>query len=75
MGTSKSLRIAVSLQAMDAPWVQELLKQGHTVEGLAHTYDLVLLPEAARFLPGMEIFLAGFLKGARAIKFPAKIKA
>ena len=74
MGTSKPLRIAVSLKALDTPWVQELLKKGHTVEGLAHNYDLILLPEAARFIPGMEKFLESFLKGARVVRYPGSKK-
>ena len=60
-------------------WVSELRQKGHTV----HTsqtyqdhlgtplgeYDLILMPKACRFLPGMEPFLPTILKGVRAVKY------
>ena len=67
--TTKLLRIAVSTKDMDAPFVQELLAKGHTVEGLAHNYDLILLPEACRFLSGMEFMLDSVIKGARKLRY------
>ena len=36
----------------------------------ATEWDLILAPQAARFLPGMEFLLEIFIKGARAVKYP-----
>ena len=76
--TPKPLRIAVSADV--ASWyiefLDELRAKGHTVEVMPpNDWDLILAPQAARFLPGMEQFLDEFIKGARKVKYPAKIKA
>ena len=75
--TSKPLRILVHPPLLEQAWVQELQAKGHTVEPIPAVwgdYDLILAPEAARFVPGMEKFLESFIKGARAIRYPAKEK-
>ena len=78
MGTSKPLVICLHSSLANAPWVADLRAKGHTilvnVDPAWETADLILGPQCARFVPGMEKCLASFLKGARAIKFPAKIK-
>jgi hypothetical protein len=37
--------------------------------------DLILAPQAARFLPGMHKYLDSFIKGARVAKYGANKKA
>ena len=72
MATTKPLRILVHPKYLDLPWAQELRAAGNTVEPIPAVwgdYDVILAPEAARFLPGMEKFLPAFLKGARKIRY------
>ena len=61
------------------PWAAALKAHGHIVwsEGIGERakellwdVDLILAPQAARFLPGMEKFLEDFIKGARKVKYP-----
>ena len=68
--TPKPLRIAVQVAFRDQPWVAELEAKEHTIEYVIWDYDLILHPQAARFLPGMEKFLEDFIKGARKVKYP-----
>ena len=77
--TPKPLKILVASCYEGMPWVEELKAKGHEVYHKAmfetfNHYDLILAPQAARFLPGMEKFLPDFIKGARAVKYP-KAKA
>lgn len=73
MGTTKPLKILVHPDLYQAGWVRELEAKGHLV-GTWHGdnifgVDLILGPNCARFLPGMEQFLDAFIKGARAIRY------
>ena len=73
--TPRPLRILVHSCFLGESWVEELKAKGHeVVEGWNTESDLILAPQAARFLPGMEKFLPDFIKGARAVKYP-KAKA
>ena len=74
MGTSKPLTLAIPWEWKDELWVKELEAKGHVVVRFPpnwewHQMDLILLPNCARFLPGMEQFLDTFIKGARAIRY------
>ena len=63
------------------PALVELIEKGHRVDqpdpdALALSeYDLILGPQCARFVPGMEHHLESFIKGARAVKFGKKADA
>ena len=78
MATTKPLTIAVHPSLSNMPWVKELQDKGHHVEfGIGDEFsgwqcDLILGPNCARFLPGMEQFLDSFIKGTRAIKYKGK---
>lgn len=73
MGTSKPLTILVHQDFYEQPWVKDLVKKGHTILAtILPDCDLILGPNCARFVPGMEQFLDSFLKGARAIRYPGK---
>ena len=70
--TPKPLTIWVHPDWATAPWVEELEKKGHIIRCDGDSVwdaDLILAPQAARFLPGMEKFLDSFIKGARKIKY------
>mgnify|MGYP001558227297 FL=1 len=65
------------------PALAQLVEKGHTVFQTNHLkteteevylldYDLILGPNCARFLPGMEQFLPSFLAGARKVRYPKK---
>lgn len=71
--TTKPLTIGIDSRYAGEPWVMELEAKGHliTLKDMAG-YDLVLGPNCARFLPGMQQFLDAFIKGARAVKFKGK---
>lgn len=73
MGTSKPLTIGVDSRYEGADWVVALEAKGHliTLKDMA-SYDLVLGPNCARFMPGMEKMIEVFLKGARTIKYKGK---
>lgn len=81
MGTSKPLTICVHPIFQGEPWLAVLMDKGHKVyimgaEGATIEYagvDLILGPNCARFVPGMERFLDLFLKGARVNKY-GKVK-
>lgn len=88
MGAHKPLRIVVHGDLFYLPFVEELQKEGHlvyrlnamhcetetgTVPVMEENCDLILGPNCARFLPGMEKFLDSFLKGARVLKY-GKVK-
>ena len=72
--TPKPLKIAIHGSLLGQPWVAELQAKGHTVELLVMVGDpdLILAPQAARFLPGMEKYLDALIKGARRVKYPGK---
>ena len=75
--TPKPLKILVAWEMRDEPWVQDLRAKGHEVEHAlsdAFNYDLILAPQACRWLPGMEFYLDEAIKRARKIKYPGKIK-
>ena len=74
--TPKPLKIAIDASLGDQPWVAELRAKGHEVfeTHYLEAYDLVLAPQACRWLPGMEFYLDEAIKGARKIKYPGKIK-
>ena len=71
----KPLKILVASCYAETPWVAELKAKGHEVyhkamfETFDH-YDLILAPQACRWLPGMEFCLDELIKGARKIKYP-----
>ena len=75
MPTSKPLRILI---VGDLPENSNLVGMGHIVHVepmlRLNEYDLILGPNCARFLPGMEFALDSFIKGARMVKYgkPAK---
>lgn len=75
MPTSKPLRILI---VGDLPENSNLVGMGHIVHVepmlRLNEYDLILGPNCARFLPGMEAYLPSFLAGARKIKYPKKVK-
>ena len=75
MGTSKPLKIIVDPRIW-GPWCEDLRAKGHAVieSEWADDCDLLLGPNCARFLPGMEQFLDSFIKGARKLKFPKEKK-
>ena len=73
--TPKPLKIYVHPAFKGEPWVAELREKGHDVtldydSPCLWEADLILAPQAARFLPGMEKFLEDFIKGARKVKYP-----
>mgnify|MGYP001595897843 FL=1 len=74
MATSKPLVICLHSSLANAPWVAELRAKGHTIvvniDPSWETADLILGPQCARFVPGMEKYLDSFLKGARAARYP-----
>ena len=77
--TTRPLTILIHHDWDGEGWVSELRQLGNTVHthltafttGFSgfSTYDLILMPQACRFLPGMEKFLPAILKGARAVKY------
>ena len=70
--TPKPLRILVHPTFFGQGWIGELQSKGHTVVPMPldlDAYDLILAPQAARFLPGMQKHLDSFIKGARKIKY------
>ena len=89
--TPKPLKILVSSEVWIGSEVPltKLRDQGHTVEvmsmnlgsdrkhicPLTDEWDLILAPQACRWLPGMEFVLDDVIKGARAIKYPIKKEA
>ena len=78
MTTSKPLVICFHSSLANAPWVADLRAKGHTIlvniDPSWETADLILGPQCARFLPGMEQFLPSFLAGARKLRYPKKTK-
>lgn len=76
MGTSKPLTIYVHPTYWGKAWVKDLQAKGHVVAVLETPIeaDLILMPNCARFVPGMEKFMDSFLAGARKIKYPEKKK-
>ena len=76
--TNRPLKILVA-SSLTGAWSAELLAKGHEVTAtspaigvIIEDYDLVLGPQCARFVPGMEKYLDSFIKGARAVKFGKK---
>ena len=72
MATTKPLTIWVHPDLALTAWVADLSDKGHDVRCNTKMEDiwdadLILGPNCARFLPGMEQFLESFIKGARAI--------
>ena len=79
----KPLTIYVHPHYTGHSWVEELRAKGHDVltgdSGSSTSFgvwgaDLILGPTCCRFLPGMEKFLDAIIKGARKVKYPAKVK-
>ena len=76
----KLLRILIHPNFITSPWIMELEAKGHIIVAtLEHgdslwDFDLILAPQACRWLPGMEFYLDEVIKGARKIKYPGKIK-
>jgi len=77
--TSRPLKILVALSLVDMPWIDAFRDKGHEVTVASPVigaclgdYDLVLGPQCARFVPGMEKYLDSMIKGARAVKFGKK---
>ena len=70
--TPKPLKLAIHGSLLEQPWVAELQAKGHTVELLVMVGDpdLILAPQACRFVPGMEFLLDEEVKGARRLKYP-----
>ena len=78
MGKStKPLKIVVDPSLYTAPWVDELRAKGHFVcpAEWADDIDLILAPQACRWLPGMEFVLDDVIKGARKVRYPEKKEA
>ena len=76
MPTPKPLTIYVHPDYWQTPWVKDLQAKGHVVAVLETPIqaDLILMPNCARFLSGMEQFLPSFLAGARAARYPGSKK-
>lgn len=78
MGTSKPLTIWVDPYYIGLPWVDALRTKGHIIFWLGDSdHDileahLILGPTCARFVPGMEVYLESFIKGARKLRYPEK---
>ena len=70
--TNRPLNILILSSLAEMTWIEELRVEGHNVVCGAMDYDLVLGPQCARFVPGMEKYLDSFIKGARAVKFGKK---
>ena len=74
--SSKPLTIAIhpNLIGQVDELVAALVAKGHTAfyGGLPWEADLILAPQACRFLPGMEKMLDVVIKGVRAVKYPRK---
>ena len=69
--SSKPLKIMVSLDSKDQPWVEALKTKGHEIHWwIPDGIDLILAPQACRFLPGMEKMLDSIIKGVRKVKYP-----
>ena len=71
--TPKPLTILVHPDLYSQPWVAELEAKGHIIcnrTSDAWAYDLILAPQACRFVPGMEFLLDEVVKGARRLKYP-----
>ena len=71
--TPKPLKILyIGLEIPDC--LRMLQLQGHQVDhyasGVNLDYDLILAPQACRFVPGMEFLLDEVVKGARRLKYP-----
>ena len=76
---AKPLVIAVHTDLYHLPWVEALRAKGHTItDGMTPMEiwkaDLILAPQACRWVEGMQQHLDALIKGARAIKYPAKPK-
>ena len=78
MAATKPLTIWIHPDYRGLPWVEALRSKGHQVyfevdyskaDPSPWTADLLLGPNCARFLPGMEQFLDSFIKGARAVRY------
>lgn len=65
-------------EGKETPWAKALVEKGHNVkvwnDPAFCEADLILGPNCARFLPGMEFMLDSLVKGARAVKFPKEKK-
>ena len=75
MATPKPLTIAIHSSYEGTFWVGQLRALGHVVTILppeCESFDLVLAPTCARFVPGMEAFLDALIRGARKVKYPKK---
>ena len=76
--TNRPLRILL-IGLGPNPIFGELAAKGHDVHmddiDVVNGYDLILGPQCARFVPGMEGYLDAFVKGARAVKFGKKADA
>ena len=68
--TPKPLTILYTQALEGNPALAELEAKGHTLIPINVGCDLLIGPECARFLPGMEKFLEDFIKGARKVKYP-----
>ena len=74
--TPKPLRILVHLETVGEATIRALQDKGHTVDvnpedgDCPWSYDLILAPQACRFLPGMEFLLDELVKGARKVRYP-----
>ena len=68
---AKPLTIYIGASLWTEAWVKELRQKGHTVHRLELVdYDLLLAPQACRFVPGMEFLLDEVVKGARKLRYP-----
>ena len=88
--TLKPLKVLVSSEVWvgSEALLTKLREQGHTVEvmsmnlgsdrkhicPLGDNWDLILAPQACRWLPGMEFYLDEAIKGARKVRYPDKKK-
>ena len=78
----KPLTIYVHPDFAGQAWPIELQAKGHRVLLLGSEppgqsvldADLILAPQACRFVPGMEFMLDEMVKGARKMKYPVKEK-
>ena len=68
---ARPLTIYIGALLWTEAWVEELRQKGHTVCRLELVdYDLLLAPQACRFVPGMRFLLDEVVKGARRLKYP-----
>ena len=73
--TPKPLIIFIHPMYEGQPWVDGLIAKGHHVlthvcDEMMQRVDLILAPQACRFVPGMEFLIEEFVKGARRLKYP-----